>query len=69
MLLNGLGEVHMTMSARCKHLIEDCERTQRLADGRIDKAFRDPHALDSASYLCEYEFPVQRREVQTAARW
>lgn len=69
MLLNGMGEVHMTMSPRCKRLIEDCERTQRLADGRIDKQFRDPHALDSASYLCEYEFPVQRREVQTAPRW
>lgn len=63
MLCNGVGDVRLTIDPKCKHLIEDCERAQRLADGRIDKSFRDPHALDSASYCCEYEFPVRRREV------
>lgn len=63
MLENAAGDVRITMSSRCKHLIEDNERTQRLPDGRIDKQFRDPHALDSASYACEFLFPIVRREV------
>ncbi len=63
MLENGVGDVRLTMSAKCRKLIDDCERAQRLPDGRIDKQFRDPHALDSASYMVEYLFPVVRREV------
>jgi hypothetical protein len=69
MLCDALGQTHLTMSPRCKMLIEDNERAQRLPDGRINKTFRDPHALDSASYLCEYENPVVRREVQMVERW
>jgi hypothetical protein len=69
MLCDANGEVHLTISPKCKLLIADNERTERLPDGSIDKRKRDPHALDSASYCCEYENPVVRREVQSVARW
>ncbi len=69
MLCDANGAIHMSMSPRTKRLIEDNERGQRLADGRIDKSFRDLHALDSSSYACEYENPIVRREVELLRRW
>jgi len=50
-------------------VIEDCERTERLPDGGIDKRKRDPHAMDAATYLVEYCFPIISRAVTSQARW
>jgi len=63
MLLDGEGEVHMTISPRCKRLIEDQDKAERLPDGGINKRKRDPHALDAASYAVEYQHPIQYRNV------
>lgn len=69
MLMDGTGKVRARISPRCKLLIKDCERAQRLPDGGIDKRQHDPHALDAGSYLIEYMFPVVSRNVTSQARW
>jgi len=69
MLQDADGVVHMTIDPKCKHLIDDCERTRRTPDGRIDKAHRDPHALDAASYAIEYMYPIHRRQVVRHSRF
>jgi len=69
MLQDADGNVHMTIDPKCKHLIDDCERTKRTVDGRIDKQARDPHALDAASYAIEYMYPIHRRQVVRHSRF
>lgn len=63
MLLDAQGVVNLTIDPKCKMLIDDCEKTERTPDGGIDKRKRDPHALDSASYGIEYQYPIRYREV------
>lgn len=67
MLLDGEGRVHMYFSRRCKRLIEDQDKAERLSDGHINKRKYDPHALDAAGYAIEYQHPVTYRNV-TARR-
>ena len=68
-LKDATGKTAMTISPRCKHLIADCERTERLADGSIDKKKHDPHALDAASYAVEYQWPANYATAQVLRRW
>jgi hypothetical protein len=68
MLCDGSGKIRLTMSAKCKMLIRDCEKAKRLSDGRIDKGFHDPHAMDAGTYIIEKLFPVSSRNVLSAAR-
>ncbi|MCA8917262.1 MAG: hypothetical protein KDB90_17860 [Planctomycetes bacterium] len=63
MLLDGDGNVNMTISPKCRRLIEDCDKAERNPDGTIDKRKRDPHALDAASYGVEYLHPILYRGV------
>ena len=69
MLKDAEGVSRLTIDPRCKHLIDDCERARRTPDGRIDKAHRDPHALDAASYAIEYMYPIHRRQVVRHSRF
>jgi hypothetical protein len=69
MLEDATGCVSLTMSPACTSLIEDNERTERTADGGIDKRKRDPHWLDSASYFIAMEYPVIVRVLASSSRW
>lgn len=69
MLMDASGRQRIWISAKCKTLIRDCERAQRLPDGGIDKRAHDPHALDAGSYVVEYCYPVTSRAVTTQPRW
>jgi len=69
MLQDATGRSRVLISPRCKALIKDCERAQRLPDGGIDKRQHDPHAMDAATYYVEYCHPIVSRAVTSRARW
>ncbi len=69
MLMDANGRQRIWIDPKCKTFIRDCERTQRTADGGIDKKAHDPHAMDAATYAVEYCYPVASREVVSKPRW
>jgi len=69
MLMDAAGRQRVWIDPRCQMLIRDCERAQRLPDGGIDKRAHDPHAMDAATYVVEYCYPVTSRAVVSQPRW
>jgi len=58
----------MTVDPTCKHLIRDLEQCQRDSSGSLSKKDEKlTHALDAASYMIEYLWPIQRRIAQSTS--
>lgn len=71
MLKNSIGESHLFVHPRCRHLIYDLEHVTWLPDGRINKTARHKktgwtisHTSDAMAYWMEVDFPILRPSVK-----
>jgi hypothetical protein len=63
------GKISMTVDPTCKHLIRDLEQCQRDSTGSLNKKdMKLTHALDAATYMIDYRWPIQKRVAQSI-RW
>ena len=63
------GKISMTVDPTCKHLIRDLEQCQRDSTGSLNKKdLKLTHALDAATYMIDFLWPIQKRVAQSI-RW
>jgi len=65
MLLNGNGDVSISICERNAELIQDLEQMSYNDKGEVDKSNQDlSHAVDSVGYYIEYEHSLHKTEVK-----